>query len=93
MSNINTLADRYAQVKAEAEALNKKLEALKAEIKELGVEEIVGDNFTVTVSLSERSTLDQKKVKEILTPAQIAACNSVALITTIRVKASVAIAA
>lgn len=93
MTNINTLADRYAQVKAEAEALNKKLEAIKAEIKELGVEEIVGNNFTVTVSLSERSTLDQKKVKEILTPAQIAACNSVALVTTIRVKASVAIAA
>jgi predicted nucleic acid-binding Zn-ribbon protein len=93
MSNINTLADRYAQIKAESEAINKKLEALKAEIKELGVEEIVGDHFTVTVSLSERLTLDQKKVKEILTPAQIAACNSVALVTTIRVKASVAIAA
>lgn len=93
MSNYNNLADRYAQIKAEAEALNKKLEAIKSEIKELGVEEIVGSNFTVTVSLSERSTLDQKKVKEILTPAQIAACNSVALVTTIRVKASVQIAA
>jgi len=93
MTNVNTLADRYAQIKAEADAWAKKLEAVKAEIKELGVEEVIGDHFTVTVSLSERSTLDQKKVKEILTPAQIAACNSVALVTTIRVKASVQIAA
>lgn len=93
MSNFASLADRYAQIKAEADAWAKKLEELKTEIKELGVEEIVGDNFTVTVGLSERSTLDQKKVKEILTPAQIAACNSVALITTIRVKASTKIAA
>ena len=37
MSNINTLADRYAQIKAEAEALNKKLEAIKSEIKEVKV--------------------------------------------------------
>jgi hypothetical protein len=93
MTNVNTLADRYAQIKAEADAWAKKLEAVKAEIKDLGVEEVIGDHFTVTVSLSERSTLDQKKVKEILTPAQIAACNSVALVTTIRVKASVQIAA
>lgn len=93
MSDFNNLADRYAQIKAEADAWAKKLEEIKAEIKATGVEEVIGDHFTVTVSLSERSTLDQKKVKEILTPAQIAACNSVSLVTTIRVKASVQIAA
>jgi len=32
----NTLADRYAQIKAEAEAWNKKLEAIKAEIQRHG---------------------------------------------------------
>jgi len=89
MSNLSNLADRYAEIKATADMWAKQLDAIKNEIKELGVEEIIGDHFTVTVSLSERSTLDQKKVKEILTPAQIAACNSVALVTTLRVKASV----
>lgn len=88
MSNFNNIADRYAQIKAEADAWAKKLEEIKAEIKASGVEEIVGEQFTVTVGLSERSTLDNKKVKEILTPAQITACSSTSLITTIRVKYS-----
>ena len=88
MSNFNNLADRYAQIKAEADAWAKKLDEVKAEIKTTGVEEIVGTNFTVTIGLSERSTLDNKKVKELLTPAQITACSSTSLVTTIRVKLS-----
>jgi len=88
MSNFNNLADRYAQIKAEADAWAKKLDEVKAEIKATGVEEIVGTNFTVTIGLSERSTLDNKKVKELLTPAQITACSSTSLVTTIRVKLS-----
>ena len=88
MSNFNNLADRYAQIKAEADAWAKKLDEVKAEIKATGVEEIVGTNFIVTIGLSERSTLDNKKVKELLTPAQITACSSTSLVTTIRVKLS-----
>jgi len=88
MSNFNNLADRYAQIKAEADAWAKKLDEVKAEIKATGVEEIVGTDFTVTIGLSERSTLDNKKVKELLTPAQITACSSTSLVTTIRVKLS-----
>lgn len=86
MSNFNNLADRYAQIKAEADAWAKKLDEVKSEIKATGVEEIIGADFTVTVGLSERSTLDTKKVKELLTPEQITACSSKSLITTIRVK-------
>jgi len=88
MTNFNNLADRYAQIKAEADAWAKKLDEVKAEIKATGVEEIVGTDFTVTIGLSERSTLDNKKVKELLTPAQITACSSTSLVTTIRVKLS-----
>ena len=88
MSNLSNLADRYAEIKAEADAWAKKLDEVKAEIKATGVEEIVGTDFTVTIGLSERSTLDNKKVKELLTPAQITACSSTSLVTTIRVKLS-----
>jgi hypothetical protein len=93
MSNLASLADRYASLKNEIDALTKELDAAKKEILELGVEEVVGNFCTVTVGLSERSSLDQKKVKALLTPAQIAEVSSTTLITTVRVKAKVPVAA
>jgi hypothetical protein len=81
-----SLADRFAILKADADALNKELEAVKAEIKATGKDEIIGDLAIVTVSLSERSTLDTKAAKALLTDEQIASCTSVTLITTIRDK-------
>ena len=41
------------------------------------------------MSLSERSTLDTKAVKELLTAEQVAACTKVTLITTLRDKPKV----
>lgn len=93
MSNFATLADRYGSLKAEIEALERQLDAVKKEIKDSGVEEIAGAVYTVTVGLSERSALDQKKVKAILTPAQIAEVSTTTLITTLRVKATAKVAA
>lgn len=87
MSNIASLADRYADIKAEIEGLNRLLDEVKAEIKAAGREEIVGDRNIVTLSLSERSTLDTAAAKKLLTAEQIAACTKVALVETIRVKA------
>jgi len=68
-----SLADRYA--------------IIDAEIKATGRETIEGDTFDVVVGLSERTTLDQAKVKALLTPAQIADCTKTATIETLRVKA------
>jgi hypothetical protein len=81
-----SLADRFAILKADADALNKELEAVKAEIKATGLEKIEGESAIVVVSLSERSTFDTKAAKALLTDEQIASCTSVTLITTIRDK-------
>ena len=81
-----SLADRFAILKQEIDALTKEFDAVKAEIKATGLETIVGENAIVTVSLSERASLDTKAVKELLTAEQVAACTKVALITTLRDK-------
>lgn len=81
-----SLADRYAVLKADADAIAKALDAVKAEIKATGLEVIEGERSIVTVCLSERATLDTKVVKEILTEEQVAACTKVTLVETLRVK-------
>lgn len=87
MTNLSTLADRYADLKAELEGIQRLLDECKAEIKATGREEIVGTRAVVTLGLSERTTIDNKLVKEILTAEQIEACSKTSLIETIRVKA------
>jgi len=88
MTNIATLADRYADLDAEIKGLQRLQAELKAEIKSLGREEIVGERAIVSLGLSERSTLDTKLVRELLTEEQVEACTKVSLIETIRVKPS-----
>ncbi len=87
MTNLATLADRYADLKAELEGIQRLLDECKAEIKATGRDEIVGTRAVVTVGLSERTSLDPKLVKELLTAEQVADCSKTALIETIRVKA------
>lgn len=86
MTNIATLADRYADIDAEIKSLKRLQDELKAEIKALGREEIIGERAVVSLGLSERSTLDTKLVRELLTEAQAETCTKVSLIETIRVK-------
>ena len=86
------LADRYAILKAEADALAKQIDALKAEIKATGLETVEGDNVVIKVSLSERSTLDACAAKKILTPEQVAACTKVSLVETLRIQPRVSMA-
>jgi hypothetical protein len=81
------LADRYAILKGDIDALTKELEKVKAAIKATGQETIVGDRAIVTVSLSERTTFDSKAAKSFLTVDQIASCENVILVETLRVKA------
>ena len=80
------LADRYAILKGDIDLLTKELDKVKAAIKATGKDEIIGDLAIVTVSLSERSTLDTKAVKALLTDEQIASCTSVTLVETLRLK-------
>ena len=53
MSNHSALADRYALIKSEIEALNKELEKVRFEIKQTGVERLVGERAIVEFCLSE----------------------------------------
>ena len=80
------LADRYATIKAEIDALKKELEDARAAIKATGRDTIEGQLAIVTVSLSERETFDAKVAKTFLTPEQIKACTKVSLIETLRDK-------
>lgn len=86
-----SLADRYAVLKADADAIAKALDAVKAEIKATGLDTIEGENTIVTVSLSERSTLDTKAAKALLSDEQVAACTKVTLVETLRVKPRVGV--
>lgn len=87
------LADRYAALKFQIEALEQELSGVKAEIKALGQEQIEGDSVYVTLSLSERNTLDNAAVKKLLTEEQIKGCTKTTLVETIRIKPKVKIAA
>lgn len=87
--NIATLADRYASLKNQIDALEAELEAVKAAIKAEGKPELVGQFAIVTLSLSERKSLDAKKAQALLTADQWASCQRVSLVETLRVKARV----
>jgi len=93
MTNLNILADRYAQIKAAADKATKDLEAIKAEIKALGEKEIVGLHFTVTVTDAPRSNISAELVREFLSPEDVALVTETKNVTTIRVKASLSAAA
>jgi ParB-like chromosome segregation protein Spo0J len=87
MTNLASLADRYADIKAEIEGLTRLLDEVKTEIRAAGREEIVGTRAVVTLGLSERNGLDTKLIRELLTAEQVAACTKVTLVETIRVQA------
>jgi hypothetical protein len=82
-----TLADRYAAAKIAAEAANKALEELKTEIKQMGVETLVGVTCDLKLCLSEQMRLDSALLKNFLTDDEINLCKKPVLIETIRVKA------
>ena len=75
----NNLADRYAEVKLQIEALENILEELKKDIKKQGCEEIVGQTAKITYSLYEIKSFDSKKAKAFLTDQQIKACTTIKL--------------
>jgi hypothetical protein len=82
-----TLADRYAAAKNAVDVANKALDALKAEIKAMGVETLTGVTCDLVLSLSEQMRLDQGLVKNFLTDDEIALCKKPVLVETIRIKA------
>lgn len=84
MTNINTLADRYADLKDQIDALTAQLDAVKADIKATGMAEIVGSIATVKVSLAERTTVDSKAVAKLLSAEQFKAVSKTSQYEVIR---------
>lgn len=60
----NTLADEIGKLDAQIGVLTKQLEALKAQAKNSGLDEIVGQTFVITIGTSIRASLDTAKVKK-----------------------------
>ena len=93
MSNTAPLVAAFLAAKAAAEAANAALDAAKAAILGTGMETLTDGHVDVVVCLSERATLDTKIAKSFLDAAQIAAATRTAVVTTLRVKARLAVAA
>jgi len=69
-----SLADQFAAAKAAADAAIAALEDLKAQVKALGQERIIGVTCDLTLSLVGQQRIDQKLPKAFLTEDQIHAC-------------------
>ena len=89
----NTLADRYAELKQAAEALDAELAHVRAQILALGTEVVEGDAAVVTVGLSERTSVDRKEVAKLLTAEQLASVTRVTQVESLRWKAKLKVAA
>ena len=53
------LADRYAHVKLQIEALEAELKKVVTEIRDTKLDELIGENFKVTVTLQTRKEIDE----------------------------------
>lgn len=82
-----SLADQYAAAKAAADAANEALDALKDQIKALGIPVIYGVTCDLTLDLAEQRRIDNKALKSFLTDDQIEACKKPVLMHRITVKA------
>jgi hypothetical protein len=91
MTSNRTLADRYAAAKADLDAAEAVVKALKAEIEALGIDVAHGDDVDVVIDLRERKgSLDEKALLRLITPDELSACRGKATVyTTLRIKAKV----
>jgi hypothetical protein len=86
-SNLTSAIDRLGQIKAQIANLETEEKALREVMVEQGPGAYEGELFRVTVSLSERETLDMTAVREKLTPQFIRAHTVVTPVTMVRVAA------
>ena len=86
-NNLTSAIDRLGLLKAQLSELAREEKELKAVLIEQGPGAYEGDLFRVTVSQSERETLDMEAVREKLTRQFIAAHTVVTPVTTVRVVA------
>ena len=86
---LSQLADDLGFLKAKIAELTSQEKALKEKLIASKCTGVNGDVFRVTISTSERESLDMKAVREKLSPQFIAAHTSVTEVTTVKVVARV----
>jgi hypothetical protein len=87
--NLKPLVDDLGRLQAQAADITAKMAEIKSQLVSAGVDAIDGELFRVTVSHSERESLDLDAVRAKLTPQFIRAHTRVTPVTTVRVKARV----
>ena len=85
MSNHNTLADKYIAAKAELDAAEAAVKALKAEIEATGQDLVVGTFADVKVALQERTSFDKAVLEKLLSPDQLASATKVSTFAVLRI--------
>jgi hypothetical protein len=88
-SNISATIDAYAIICAKITELEKQKAAVKKTLDFLDVGAHEGDKFTLTVSESERNTLDMEAVREKLSRQFIQANTTTTQVRSFRTKARV----
>lgn len=86
-TNLTATIDALGELKAQIAALEIKEKALKADLAALGAGAYEGELFRVSVSITNRETLDMKAVREKLSPQFIAAHTNVTEVRTVKVSA------
>ena len=82
----NELADKYAALKIEMDALQDELDAIKSQILATGSDIIEGDRFRVTVGLQERTSISAKEAEKVLDPAIYQALAKTTMFPAVRYK-------
>jgi hypothetical protein len=81
------MVDELAELKATVAPLEARMEAIKEHLKGTGFERIDGTEHTAVVILSERETVDTKRLRADLGEAIIAPYLSRSLVTTLKMTA------
>lgn len=68
---MENIADRYAQVKMQIEALEEELKVIKAKAEATGLKVIDGDQFRLSMKEQGRPSLDRKVLEQWLSAEQL----------------------
>ena len=87
MDNLKTIVDELGIIKAKLAELTKVEKALADQLKASGYAEIDGDLFRAAIVWTERVTLNTDRVREVLSPEDIAYCEQKSEVMSVRVSA------
>lgn len=87
MTNSNNIADQIGQLDAQIKAMTEQLNALKAEAKATGLDQIEGRVFVVSISKDIKATLETAKVRQELGQQWYDDHCKLQEVTTLRIKA------